>query len=166
MSKTLLQRAKNNWKALGLAAILGCTSGCAIAGGAALQGNAMRTKDPLAAMVLGDALMRYGQAQESRSETNVYVNGQAQTDPQKYDMGDGVYYTGDVVNNRPNGKGVKVYPDGVFYEGEFRDGVLDGWGTFKDAKGKKWEGYWIDGKWAGTDREIYERKRKEVAQKQ
>ena len=43
-----------------------------------------------------------------------------------YQNGD--FYKGQVVNNKPNGFGEKIYHDEGWYEGSFKDGKRDGIG--------------------------------------
>ena len=38
-------------------------------------------------------------------------------------------YTGDVVNNKRQGKGIMIYPDGRKYDGEWQNNKRNGLGT-------------------------------------
>jgi hypothetical protein len=92
MSKTLDNVVKNARKAGLTAAGLGAlvfgggavlNSGCEpqTAAGMVLSGNAYRTHDPYAANVVGNSLMRSGEAREGRSQVNVYNGNGQQGDP-------------------------------------------------------------------------------------
>lgn len=52
-------------------------------------------------------------------------------------------YIGQLVNNKPHGKGIAYYPDGDYYEGSFRDGNRHGKGILRDSNRKILQnGYW------------------------
>eukprot|EP00397_Hematodinium_sp_SG-2012_P060199 GEMP01078079.1.p1 GENE.GEMP01078079.1~~GEMP01078079.1.p1 ORF type:complete len:180 (+),score=23.44 GEMP01078079.1:53-592(+) len=55
-------------------------------------------------------------------------------------------YRGQMVDNKPNGKGVLRRKDGGLYEGEFRDGYIWGHGTFIHSSNDKYEGQWVQDK--------------------
>lgn len=60
-------------------------------------------------------------------------------------MPDGTKYTGDWVNGRASGHGIKVLPNQTVYDGKWQDGkFLDGRCTYPD--GKIYDGKWRDGK--------------------
>ena len=69
---------------------------------------------------------------------------------QVLDLPDGAKYEGEVVNGKPNGKGVAVYPPqgertGDRYEGDWVDGRFHGKGTLT-WHGGSYEGDFVDGK--------------------
>ena len=47
-----------------------------------------------------------------------------------YTFKDGAVFTGEMLGNKPNGKGITVYPNGDKYEGEYKTGKRQGYGTF------------------------------------
>lgn len=58
----------------------------------------------------------------------------------------GRIYDGDVVNDRPEGRGVLTLDDGDRYEGEFHEGRCHGKGVFVNEKtGIHQEGTWVNG---------------------
>jgi hypothetical protein len=64
-------------------------------------------------------------------------------------------YNGEILNNKPNGKGVKIYLDGEYtgneFEGTFVDGVANGYMIYRLANGERTEGYYDKGKKHGTE---------------
>ena len=64
-------------------------------------------------------------------------------------------YKGEWKMNKLHGKGLYSWPDGRSYDGQYTDDKKQGWGTYiwpeQDGKpGKKYEGYWYNGKQHGT----------------
>jgi Caspase domain/MORN repeat len=59
---------------------------------------------------------------------------------------DGVRYTGQFKNKRPNGRGVADYPNGRRYEGEWVNGVWQGQGKLTLTDGSSLTGGWYNGK--------------------
>eukprot|EP01017_Pseudomicrothorax_dubius_P042844 TRINITY_DN704_c0_g1_i18.p1 TRINITY_DN704_c0_g1~~TRINITY_DN704_c0_g1_i18.p1 ORF type:complete len:200 (-),score=30.91 TRINITY_DN704_c0_g1_i18:118-717(-) len=52
-------------------------------------------------------------------------------------------YEGELLNNVPNGKGIRKYADGTVYQGEWKLGMRDGYGILSDSQGNKiYEGDW------------------------
>ena len=49
---------------------------------------------------------------------------------------DGGKYQGEIVANKPHGKGKVVYPNGDVYEGQFVKGKRNGKGVFSYADGR------------------------------
>ena len=47
-----------------------------------------------------------------------------------YTFKDGAVFTGEMLGNKPNGKGITVYPNGDKYEGEYKKGKRQGYGTY------------------------------------
>ena len=63
-------------------------------------------------------------------------------------MTDGTKYTGEWIDGKANGIGVKTLPNGTIYDGHWTDGKFDkGKCTYPD--GKIYEGEWKDGKPSG-----------------
>ena len=57
-------------------------------------------------------------------------------------------YTGELVNDVPNGQGIWTHPDGRKYVGQYQDGKANGYGTFTSATGLKYVGQWKDNQWS------------------
>lgn len=53
------------------------------------------------------------------------------------------------MQDLPNGKGVKTFPDGSEYVGDFTNGQFNGYGTFRWSDGTVHEGHWESNKIAG-----------------
>lgn len=62
---------------------------------------------------------------------------------------DGRFYTGDIIDNLPNGRGKMVYAMGEFYEGEFFNGKKHGHGRYVE-KGETFTGMWHNDKKHGV----------------
>lgn len=59
-------------------------------------------------------------------------------------------YEGDVVDDKPNGKGKMLYTNGDKYEGEFKNGLRHGTdGTLKLADGTIYSGHWQEDEFTG-----------------
>ncbi|MCL2461223.1 MAG: protein kinase [Defluviitaleaceae bacterium] len=70
---------------------------------------------------------------------------------QKYTYGGTeVTYSGGWKNNRPEGRGVMLWPNGDKYDGNFTNGRASGQGTMTWANGNKYEGNWADGNMDGS----------------
>ena len=54
-------------------------------------------------------------------------------------------YTGELVDDQPNGNGTCIWPRGRKYKGEFRNGKFHGWGTYTWPNARKYVGEWKDG---------------------
>ena len=68
----------------------------------------------------------------------------------------GDFYEGDVVDNKPHGKGKYTTPNGNIYEGDFADGRPHGQGKYTFASGAVYEGDFADGKLNGKGKYTYE----------
>ena len=55
-------------------------------------------------------------------------------------------YVGELVNDKPHGKGTITYENGDSYEGEWKEGKKHGKGTLTTSAGGKYEGEWKEGK--------------------
>ena len=53
-------------------------------------------------------------------------------------------YEGEIVWDKPNGKGKFTYDDGSIYEGQFKDGCFNGFGIYKWTNGDHFEGMYKD----------------------
>ncbi|OMJ76232.1 hypothetical protein SteCoe_24454 [Stentor coeruleus] len=62
---------------------------------------------------------------------------------------DGRFYTGELVDNLPNGRGKMIYVTGEFYEGEFLDGKKQGHGRHVE-KDETFSGMWNNDKKHGV----------------
>ena len=51
-------------------------------------------------------------------------------------------YVGELVNDKPHGKGTITYENGDSYEGEWKEGKKHGKGTLTTSAGGKYEGEW------------------------
>ena len=49
-------------------------------------------------------------------------------------------YTGELLNNKPHGKGTTKFANGDVYEGEYVKGKCEGYGIMMYANGEKYEG--------------------------
>jgi len=58
-------------------------------------------------------------------------------------------YKGEIVNSKPNGIGILIYPKGSKYFGEWKGGMMDGQGIFTWRDGTKYSGSWKKGKMSG-----------------
>lgn len=59
-------------------------------------------------------------------------------------------YKGDILDNKPHGRGICTYKSGYKYEGEFNLGLKHGFGTLKSANGESiYSGDWELGKFQG-----------------
>ncbi|MBE6142483.1 MAG: hypothetical protein E7177_00650 [Erysipelotrichaceae bacterium] len=71
-------------------------------------------------------------------------------------------YEGEIVWDKPNGKGKFIYDDGSIYEGQFKDGCFNGFGTYKWTNGDHFEGMYKDdvrngkGKYYYSDGDVVE----------
>jgi TonB family protein len=54
-------------------------------------------------------------------------------------------YAGDFKKEKPDGKGIYIFPDGAEYAGEVRQALPHGTGRFLDETGWAYEGVWKDG---------------------
>src|SRR3989338_9531320 len=70
MGKSLSEIVKKTTLGLGLAGVLALGGGCMQLAGLALKGNAMKTRNQLAARDLGDAIIDYGNTHDRESEEN------------------------------------------------------------------------------------------------
>jgi hypothetical protein len=61
---------------------------------------------------------------------------------------DGRVYYGEFYRDLKHGKGKLTWPCGKFYDGQWVNGIMDGFGTFKDGNpdSKERLGEWRDGK--------------------
>ena len=57
----------------------------------------------------------------------------------------GAKYTGAVLDNRFEGRGVYKWPDGSFYDGQWRYNRMHGEGTYCDSDGQMWHGRFYSG---------------------
>jgi len=57
--------------------------------------------------------------------------------------GDG-NYRGELLSEKPHGKGTVTWPDGSRYSGEWKNGLYHGEGVFVWSNGDKYEGHWKD----------------------
>jgi hypothetical protein len=57
----------------------------------------------------------------------------------------GSSYTGEFMNDKPNGNGILTTVDGDRLEGSFLNGLLNGFGTFTGVNGSVFEGEWKNG---------------------
>lgn len=60
-------------------------------------------------------------------------------------MSNGIYYSGQAIDNVPNGKGKWTSVDGSWYEGEFKNGVENGIGTLRQKDGLRYTGNFTNG---------------------
>ena len=58
-------------------------------------------------------------------------------------------YVGELVNDKPHGKGTITYENGDSYEGEWKEGKKHGKGTLTTSAGGKYEGEWKDDEMEG-----------------
>lgn len=71
-------------------------------------------------------------------------------------------YEGEIVWDKPNGKGKFTYNDGSIYEGQFKDGCFSGFGIYKWTNGDHFEGMYKDdvrngeGKYYYSDGDVVE----------
>ena len=70
-------------------------------------------------------------------------------------------YEGDIRNGKPNGQGIKTYPDGGKYVGEWKDGIPIQ-GTMIHPNGDKYVGELKDGLMNGQGTYTYPHGRKNV----
>jgi hypothetical protein len=56
----------------------------------------------------------------------------------------GVRFTGQFRDGRPNGEGRFEFSNGNVYEGSFRDGVPNGFGVFSYTNGNRYVGEWLE----------------------
>lgn len=61
-------------------------------------------------------------------------------------LADGCFYAGNVLNDKPHGKGIGIWPDGSKFVGNWLNGIPQGSGQFVDTKGNTLYGFWIQGK--------------------
>ena len=61
-----------------------------------------------------------------------------------YTFKDGSIYTGDMTNNKPNGKGRTQFRNGDVYEGFYLKGKRNGDGLLIFADGEKYQGSWFN----------------------
>jgi hypothetical protein len=73
--------------------------------------------------------------------------GSAPAAVKTYENGD--RYEGELVDDRPQGRGVGTYANGNRYDGEWVGGRRHGRGVFLYANGSRYDGEWIDGKRQG-----------------
>jgi hypothetical protein len=66
------------------------------------------------------------------------------------------YYDGEIVNGKPNGRGVLVYNNSDRYEGNFRNGLPSGQGMYLFANNDRYEGEFATGKFNGKGTFTYE----------
>ncbi|MBF0524434.1 MAG: SEL1-like repeat protein [Deltaproteobacteria bacterium] len=67
----------------------------------------------------------------------------------------GAIYEGDLNNDKPQGRGVMMWPNGAIYEGDFADGNLTGKGKLIWPNGGRYEGGFVDNKRAGKGVDVY-----------
>ena len=60
-----------------------------------------------------------------------------------YTFKDGAVYSGELLNNKPNGKGRTLFKNGDTYEGEYVKGKRQGYGIYTFTDGEKYEGQWF-----------------------
>ena len=65
------------------------------------------------------------------------------------------WYTGDLIDGVPYGKGKIVYADGGWYDGDFVYGNFEGKGKLVYADGGWYEGYFTDGRFEGKGKLVY-----------
>lgn len=63
---------------------------------------------------------------------------------------DGVIYSGEFKDDKPQGKGNLFLSDGSSYVGNFDDGKFSGWGVFTYSQGGSYEGEWLHDKKHGV----------------
>lgn len=87
-------------------------------------------------VVVGAVVYQYNSITSKQPlETEVADTIQTVTDQTYQDAGGQSFtYTGEVVNDKPNGKGTGVYPYGS-YIGEYKDGLRQGQGKFESKDG-------------------------------
>ncbi|KAE8038406.1 hypothetical protein FH972_010920 [Carpinus fangiana] len=61
----------------------------------------------------------------------------------KYLWTDGCMYVGEWHSGRTAGKGKFSWPSGATYEGEFKSGYMDGKGTYTSSSGDTYKGSWV-----------------------
>ncbi|XP_040995455.1 phosphatidylinositol 4-phosphate 5-kinase 6-like isoform X2 [Juglans microcarpa x Juglans regia] len=61
----------------------------------------------------------------------------------KYFWTDGCMYVGEWQGGKTMGKGKFSWPSGATYDGEFKNGYMDGRGTYKGSSGDKFRGHWV-----------------------
>jgi hypothetical protein len=77
---------------------------------------------------------------------NGVINGEASI----YTPTGQLAFTGQVLNNMPNGKGKMFGRDGLVYEGDMVNGRPNGTGTVTYSNGEAYKGQWVDGKKEGN----------------
>lgn len=78
------------------------------------------------------------------------IKGDCQRGTGTYIFKNGAKYTGDMLNERPHGKGKAEYANGERYEGEWSGGYFNGYGTLYLVDGGKVSGYWREGTYIGV----------------
>ncbi|XP_057520202.1 phosphatidylinositol 4-phosphate 5-kinase 6-like [Amaranthus tricolor] len=73
----------------------------------------------------------------------------------KYLWNDGCMYVGEWKKGKTTGKGRFIWPSGANYEGEFKKGYMDGKGTFVSSYGDTYRGYWSMNLKHGKGNETY-----------
>lgn len=67
-----------------------------------------------------------------------------------------VFYTGEVMDNKPHGQGKASYKSGGWYEGEWKNGKREGFGReFYPDETLWYEGEWKEGKRNGAGKSYY-----------
>jgi len=69
---------------------------------------------------------------------NNFPNGQG-----KYLWTDGCMYVGEWLKGNITGKGRFSWPSGATYEGDFKNGFMDGKGTYIGCNGDTYKGFWV-----------------------
>lgn len=72
----------------------------------------------------------------------------------------GGIYAGQLMGDKPQGKGMLSLPDGTRFFGEWKEGRMNGGGSVIYPKGERYEGEWKDGKKHGQGTYIYQDGRK------
>jgi hypothetical protein len=102
---------------------------------------------------LHKSLERVKQKYESNSKTkNLPTIMDIEESERTINYEDGSTYTGEVKNDKRNGKGKLVFKNSNLYEGEFKDDMMNGYGRFED-KDFIYEGYFINDKKNGEGTE-------------
>ena len=65
-------------------------------------------------------------------------------------------YVGELVNDKPHGKGTITYENGDSYEGEWKDDEMEGQGTYTWPNGDKYVGGWKEGEKHGQGKLFFD----------